>query len=102
MNEDINNQLLVASASGDIKTVQECLKNGANLEATDAHNVTPLLYAVYNDQKEIVKILLEAGADLTATDSYNFKGYNAVRSMTNLFNFNHRFTGLQNTEKLIC
>jgi len=78
MTEEINNQLLVAAASGDIKTVQECLQKGANLEATDAHNVTPLLYAVYNDQKEIVKILLEAGADLTARDCFNFKGYNPI------------------------
>lgn len=65
-------QLWRAIEKDDPKLLQELLKQGVNPNFTDndigddGSNITPLHLAVMNDQKELVRILLDAKADPNA------------------------------------
>ncbi len=54
--------LLVASSSGDIESVQNLIKNGADLEKKDKAGYTALFLAVCNGQKTMVEFLISKGA----------------------------------------
>jgi len=51
------------------------IEAGANVNAQNANGATPLIYAVENNNKQMVKILLDAGADVTRTTR---QGYSAL------------------------
>lgn len=55
--------LFIAALEGDIKTVQELLKNGANPDHADAAGFTALDAAVDHDHPDIVKLLLSYNAN---------------------------------------
>jgi ankyrin repeat protein len=59
------NQLLAASAKGDVKAVKELLDKGASVNARGDKNRTALMEATYGGHTEVVKLLLEKGADVT-------------------------------------
>ena len=48
--------------------VKYLVEKGANLEAQDQFNKTPLYLACYNNNIDIVKYLVEKGANLEAKD----------------------------------
>lgn len=58
---DIN--LMIASAEGYPSEIHRLIKLGANVDATDYQNITPLMYAVANNNITTVKALLEYGPD---------------------------------------
>lgn len=56
--------LLKAASSGDLGAVSAALEGGANVNAKDEHNNTPLNGAALFGHLDVVKRLLEAGADV--------------------------------------
>jgi len=60
---DLDYNLIIASYKGYPKEVLRLLNNGANVNATTLDGITPLMYAVQNEQLEICKILLLNNAD---------------------------------------
>jgi ankyrin repeat protein len=66
MDRDGKNSLMLASDSesreGDIETVRLLLDAGADVNAIDRDGHNALWYARFNDNKDIVKVLLDHGA----------------------------------------
>ena len=52
-----------AVLSSHIEDLRTAVANGANLDQRDRLGMTPLLYAVWRNDLEAVRVLLEAGAD---------------------------------------
>ena len=55
------------AARGDMETVRLLLKYGADVNARDSRDRSPLHYAVETDDKVVVE-LIKAGADVNARD----------------------------------
>jgi hypothetical protein len=54
--------LLVASSKGDIESVQNLIKNGADIEQKDKAGYTALFLAVCDGQKSVLEFLISKGA----------------------------------------
>jgi len=67
--EQLNEQLLQAAHSSDLKTIKNHLVRGANTEA-NKHGQTPLIIACYKQNPEIVQFLVNAGAHIEKKDNY--------------------------------
>lgn len=61
----IQEDITVAAANGDIKTVQDLIDNGIDVNTRDGDSRTPLHYAASKGYKDIIEILLKNGADAT-------------------------------------
>jgi hypothetical protein len=61
-------QLLNAALDGNFGGVKSALDAGANVNARNSYNQTPLMIATENDDLEIVKYLVERGADIALQD----------------------------------
>ncbi|KAK4932512.1 hypothetical protein LTR66_015971 [Elasticomyces elasticus] len=55
-------KLCVAARTGDLKTCQETIQEGANINAKDQYDYTPLILASLCGHYETVQLLLESGA----------------------------------------
>ena len=55
-----------AAYDRNIEAVKQAIDDGADLNAKDNVNMTPLIYAINNSQKEIVELLIANGADVNA------------------------------------
>jgi len=62
------NLLSVASVAGELDTVRLLVDRGANVQAKNMHNWTPLMMAATSSRPEIAHLLIEKGADLQARD----------------------------------
>ncbi|XP_068903743.1 serine/threonine-protein phosphatase 6 regulatory ankyrin repeat subunit B-like [Tenebrio molitor] len=56
--------LHIAANYGKIESVQELVKNGANLNAKDIENCAPLYYCIQNSHYEVAKFLLDNGSTI--------------------------------------
>ncbi|KAK0379644.1 hypothetical protein CLIM01_02971 [Colletotrichum limetticola] len=66
----------------DPHTLKALIKSGHDVNMTDIHGITPLMYAAAENQEESVALLIEAGADIEAVDTEyrrNFLHFAAVR-----------------------
>ena len=59
------NPLHVAASEGHVLTAHILVQAGAELDALDDEQNTPLMLACHYGQGEVVKYLLQAGADMT-------------------------------------
>ncbi len=57
-----------AAHSGDVATIRKLVEEGADLEARDRAERTPLHVAAFASQEEALRVLAEAGADLNALE----------------------------------
>lgn len=55
----MDNPLLAPASTGDIKKIRELLKDGEDINGTDANGRTPLMVAAYYGQFEVVEYLAE-------------------------------------------
>ena len=85
--DSVMNEIFDACRNGDILTLQQLLTADTTLvNAVDMKGFTPLILASYNEQPEIVEILLRHGADINAQDAAGntalmgvcFKGYKDI------------------------
>jgi ankyrin repeat protein len=53
--------------SGAPEEISAAIKNGADINALDSDGWTPLMFAVYRSDPEVISVLLNAGADIDAT-----------------------------------
>ena len=66
-----DHRLIVAVKSGDIKVVQELLKDKSiNINARDEEGWSPLLQASYDGHKEIIELLLDHKADINIQNRF--------------------------------
>ncbi len=63
-NNEHKTPLFHAIEFGSFETAQCLLKAGANINARDSLQVTPLITAVFTGKKEAVKMLIDSGCDL--------------------------------------
>ncbi|WP_353270420.1 ankyrin repeat domain-containing protein [Wolbachia endosymbiont (group A) of Myopa testacea] len=68
VNEDIGNDLIQAAKKGDINEVRRLISEGANVNATDWLQETPLHFAAASGHKQVVQALLDKGANVNAED----------------------------------
>jgi len=52
-----------------LEKIQLLLKNGAQVNEKDSHGRTPLMHAVHQNKKDVVRLLLENGADPNLKDN---------------------------------
>lgn len=67
--EEATVQLLQAVMEGDISAARSAIEAGANVNARDANQATPLHWAATIAQIELVRLLIEKGADILATNN---------------------------------
>lgn len=54
--------------TGTSQSVQAAISNGADVNARNSYDRTPLIYAAGENGPEVITVLLKAGADLNAKD----------------------------------
>ena len=66
---------MACCVDGNLWGVKDALAHGADINATDQHGHTALMFALKNDKQDIVKYLLSKGADTTpvAQDGFTAK-----------------------------
>ena len=62
-------QLNLAISKGDLAKVQQLVEIGVDVNKKDERGKTPLMYAIFFKQTEIVAYLIRNGADYRAEDS---------------------------------
>ena len=72
---DYSAELLAAASKGETTAVQSLLQSGANVDATDKNNRTPLMLAAQHGHAEIVRALLAAGAKTDVRDKSGWTAY---------------------------
>jgi alpha-galactosidase len=70
--DEITNQFIAAIHDGDLARVTKLLAQGANVNATDNNQSTPLMQAAAAAPVEVVRLLLDKGADIHARDKSGF------------------------------
>ena len=53
-----------------MSAVTKLLKQGADVDAAESDGTTPLMWAAYGGDAELVELLLDAGADVAAANAY--------------------------------
>jgi ankyrin repeat protein len=71
--------LIIATMANADKIVEYLLKNGADVDASDKYETTPLHYACKEGNESIALTLVRAGANLDAEDMGRFDGKTYVR-----------------------
>ena len=61
-----------AAKRGDIQGIERALEGGADLQAGDAHGITPLMAAVRAGRADAASLLVERGAQVRARDKRGF------------------------------
>lgn len=78
--------LVYAAREGCLECTKLLVEAGANIDAGDAENVTPLLTAVINMRFDTAKYLVEAGANV---NKWSFRGENPVYSAVDVNTLPH-------------
>lgn len=78
--------LVYAAREGCLECAQLLVEAGADIDAGDAENVTPLLVAVINMRFDTAKYLVEAGANV---NKWSFRGENPIYSAVDVNTLPH-------------
>jgi len=68
--DDPNKRLMFAARSGVVSDVESALSEGTDVNATNRHGFTPLIYAVSHASIERLRALLNAGANRSIKNEY--------------------------------
>lgn len=74
-----NTALMDAAANGDLETVKELIRAGADLNRCSKNGQTALILAVGKGSVDVAAHLIEAGADHTVADSLGMSAYAYAR-----------------------
>jgi len=69
--EKVCSELYSAVQAADIPKIQALLEKGADVNSRDGRRVTPLMWAVIWNHKDVVKILLDKGAYVNLKDNWD-------------------------------
>lgn len=72
---DADERLLRAAAAGDVAEVRAALESGADVEASDDTDATPLVLAAYGNHVDVAQALVDAGADVNHKDRTEQSAY---------------------------
>jgi uncharacterized protein len=67
--QTMTEQLIQAAEAGDTATVQQRLRDGADINGRDAQGRTPVMAATHGNQVDTVRALIQAGADINIRDN---------------------------------
>ena len=67
-NPEADRALFTAVQVKSIQAVEQAIAAGADVNAKDDSNITPLLWAINNSHEEIVELLISKGADVNFKD----------------------------------
>lgn len=67
--------LVEAAESGNVRTLERLLRDGADIEQRDWRGRTALLAATHGNRFEAARALVEAGADVNAKDAIDDSPY---------------------------
>jgi len=72
-----DNQLLQFSKSHNVKKIKECIEQGLDIEAKDQYGCTPVIWAAYHNDLELMKYLVGSGAKANVANKKGepFVGY---------------------------
>ena len=70
------NRMNHASEIGDIKLIENLLKQGENVDETDINGKTPLMYASYNGHLETVQFLLDHKSQINMKTGWGYTALN--------------------------
>jgi ankyrin repeat protein len=73
--EELNMALIDAAGRGDLAQVEQLLAQGADVEASTAAGVTPLIAAAYRNHLAVAERLIAAGADVNVQDNTRQSAY---------------------------
>lgn len=59
-------EFFLLARTGTADEVRNAIEAGADVNVADQHGHTPIIYALYNLNSEVITVLLEAGADVNA------------------------------------
>jgi len=71
----MDNRLHTAARQDDVRTLQQLLAQGAQLDSRDDQGRTALLVATHDNKVAAAEALIEAGADVNAKDNINDSPY---------------------------
>jgi ankyrin repeat protein len=83
--------LLYAARHGHTTTAELLLDSGADINASEANQITPLLMAISNNQMTLATLLIERGAALDTPDWYGRTPLWSAVNVRNLYLHNDKF-----------
>jgi uncharacterized protein len=73
--EESLDRYFAAAEHGDISTIERCLADGVDIDATNRRRRTAILVAAINRHYDVVEKLISAGADIDKQDETNFNPF---------------------------
>jgi ankyrin repeat protein len=67
---NLNEDLLKATEQGNVQRVKSLLAKGADVDAKDAYDRTPLMLSAFGGYTDIAEALIQAGANISAKAKY--------------------------------
>jgi ankyrin repeat protein len=77
-----------------IETAKKAINDGADVNAKTRSGYTPLYWAAYSDQKEVVQLLIAKGADVNAKNKYGDTPLDVAINFGNRTGIHGRRTGI--------
>lgn len=72
--DELNEQLRMAARAGSLDVINDCLRQGANIETTETSGryagATPLMLASQSGRAEAVSLLIQQGANVEASNEF--------------------------------
>ena len=71
-NDTGDTALHMAAYSGNLLIAEQLIDCGADVDAVNNYNETPLMYAARKSRSSMIRLLLQRGADRNISDRYLF------------------------------
>ena len=80
IDNDIDAEFLMAVKKGNLEQVNSLLNSGADVNTAQKDGTSALAWAVYNNNKELVDLLIRSGEDGADIDAANEYGFNPLHN----------------------
>lgn len=93
--------LLYAAREGHTAMVERLLDAGADINGTEANQITPLLMAISNNQMDAARLLITRGAELDTQDWYGRSPLWSAVNVRNIYVHNQTFEHVVDREPVL-